>query len=146
MLEMLAKISFCKFFYFCFVYLLLSFTKAFFSKVLTKIKKLEDISLVHIDVEHASLYLLLIIEGPSMYLCVAKNYLLKRILSQFWITFSIDLYSLKQSKNISIKFVQGDSCAILTFFKSVVILADFVLISAKMTTLLKEMRIAQLSS
>ena len=31
-------------------------------------------------------------------------------------------------------------------FKSVVIFADFVLISAKMTTLLKEMRIAQMSS
>ena len=39
-----------------------------------------------------------------------------------------------------------DSCAILIYFKSVVIFADFVLISAKMTTLLKEMRIAQLSS
>ena len=43
-----------------------------------------------------------------------------------------------------------DSCAILISSKSVVIFADifadFVLISAKMTTLLKEMRIAQLSS
>ena len=31
-------------------------------------------------------------------------------------------------------------------FKSIVIFVDFVLISAKMTTLMKEMRIAQLSS
>ena len=36
--------------------------------------------------------------------------------------------------------------AILITFKSVAIFADFVLISAKMTTLLKEMRSAQLSS
>ena len=39
-----------------------------------------------------------------------------------------------------------DRCAIFISFKSVVIFADFVLISAEMTTLLKEMRIAQLSS
>ena len=39
-----------------------------------------------------------------------------------------------------------DSCAIPISFKSVVIFADFVLISVKMITLLKEMRIAQLSS
>ena len=39
-----------------------------------------------------------------------------------------------------------DSFAILISFKSVVIFADFVLISAKMTLHLQEMRIAQLSS
>ena len=39
-----------------------------------------------------------------------------------------------------------DSCAILISFKFVVIFSDFVLISAKMITLLKEMSIAQLSS
>ena len=41
---------------------------------------------------------------------------------------------------------QGDGCAILISFKSFVIFSDFVLISTKVTTLLKEMRIAQLSS
>ena len=39
-----------------------------------------------------------------------------------------------------------DTCAILIAFKSVVVFADLVLISVKMTTLLKEMRVAQLSS
>ena len=38
------------------------------------------------------------------------------------------------------------SCAIVISFKSVDIFADFVSISAKITTLLKEMRIAKLSS
>ena len=39
-----------------------------------------------------------------------------------------------------------DSCAILISFKSVVIFAEIKTKSAKMTTLLKEMRIAQVSS
>ena len=39
-----------------------------------------------------------------------------------------------------------DSCAILISFKSVVIFAEIKTKSAKMTTLLKDMRIADLSS
>ena len=41
---------------------------------------------------------------------------------------------------------EEDSCAILISFKIVVTFAYFVLISAKMTTLLKEMRIAKVPS
>ena len=43
---------------------------------------------------------------------------------------------------IKVRSFLKDSCAILISFKSVVIFADFGLISAKMTTLLIEMRIA----
>ena len=39
-----------------------------------------------------------------------------------------------------------NSCAILISFRSVVIFSDFVLILAKVTTLLKEMKIEQLHS
>ena len=42
-----------------------------------------------------------------------------------------------KKKNFKIRSFYEDSCAIIISFKSVVIFADFVLISAKMTTFLK---------
>ena len=45
-----------------------------------------------------------------------------------------------------VRLFQKDSCAILISFKSVVLLAEIKAKSGKMTTLLKEMRIAHLSS
>ena len=53
--------------------------KLFFTKVLTEIKNWKTFSLVHINVPQACLYLVFFIDGPSMYLCMAKNYLLSRI-------------------------------------------------------------------
>ena len=47
---------------------------------------------------------------------------------------------------LSVLFEDQASCAILIFLKSVVIFADFVLISGKMTTILKEIRISPLST
>ena len=55
--------------------------------------------------------------------------------------------ALEKGQETKVRSFYEDSCAILISFKIVVIFADFVLISAKMTTkLLKEMRIPQLSS
>ena len=47
---------------------------------------------------------------------------------------------------LSVLFENQASCAILIFLKSVVIFAEIKTKSEKMTTLLKEMRIAQMSS
>ena len=44
------------------------------------------------------------------------------------------------------QLISKANCQAVNSFKSVVIFTDFVLISAKMTTLFTEMRIAELSS
>jgi hypothetical protein len=64
-----------------------------------------------------------------------RNYILKKK--------KMSLNNVLELKSIHFKETVAQSSF---FFKSVVIFPDFVLISAKKTTLLKEMRIVQLSS